>query len=1042
MSITLTLAVAAALAAPGALPPGSGAPSQIVNFLDGQVVDLSADVDGSLLYCTTAGDVGRLDAEGAATLLVDGSSGAFPFELRAVHPTPDGAVAVVDVVGDLYHVPALGGAPTLVYQDLYLINEPTDLVVDASGNHAVAVQTISTGYRAIAWIDVSGPGSPSDKLWSYYLVKHRPVALAHDPQTGGFLLADAAAAGSLLALTTGPSPETSPLDTVTGPGFSSAALDGDLATEADGSAWWVAGDDLYRHDRISGVTSLVESGGAPRRAVAIGPSSSASGSVTGYSVWLVEGSSPSALREVANAAPPAPVFAASMGTVPGRGLPVLVHVGLNAYCLSGERGGTLLIGGDQWDQLPQVRRFDPATGGVAIVANQDDGITFRIEGLTTLPDGAILGLTSEGRVHRIDEHPTVVSTVFDDPGDQLVMAKGFTRDRDGRLFIAERAAFGWGRVWEADGPGPPSVLAFTDDTRGALADVFTGDILVSEWVSAGFGGRVASVDVPGAQLETFGAFDTLNFANGSIWGDGELLLDCRGAVYTTCEDGFAVHRYDRYSGERVRVGAGYLNRPSGLAIAPSRPTTTSDTGWSLYVSEWTNLWELPGSPAPAPRALDRAAPPIGAPVGFVPPQYGDPRFAVADPDGGAALIGTDGGHLLRLPLDGSAATVLAGPADGLGGDLVAGAVDALGTLWVATADGVVSTLSAGTGWSASTFFTDPQDLLENVRALALRANGDLFVLDRPASTPAAGRVSVVAGDQVADIARTARGEGAAVCPLSGELFVSQRGAPGDGRGEVLRVAVTIDSVRAGHVLPSDLTTPRGYDVGQHAGPVAFDADGHLYLGAGDEGRVHRLDRVTGDTTVLAGGYDGPTGLFLAPGTPGVAGPQGTSLFVLDGHALYEHGVAGLPAPTQAAPSGGGGPIDLAAAGRVDFGATTPMSIDHPGAAGAFYFVLPGTSGKDTGFPLAALGKASDPRILPLDLDPLWFQYLLPPTFVNFQGTLDGSGQSPPTLGILVPADPALESAGVFVDLFWIAVDFFAPNGVSTIGGTTHLFLGP
>ncbi|QDU67799.1 hypothetical protein [Engelhardtia mirabilis] len=1035
-ALTLTGAL---LAAPCGASPATQ--SQLATTVSGQVVDLIRDSDGRLLYCTTAGDVGRIEANGSVTLLVTAVSGAFPNPLRALHPTPDGQIAVIDQFGEIWHVPPGGGAPVLVYDNLYLINDPTDLIVDASGNHVAAVATISSGYRALAWVDVSGPEPPSAKLWSYYLVANQPLAIAPDPQTGGLLLADATAGGLLQALTTGTAPVASLIDGFTVPGIGSSSLDGDLATEVDGSAYWIAGPKLLHHDRFAGTTNLIETGSAPRRGLAIAPSSSGSGSSTGFSVWIAQGNGPTEIRELIDAGAPAPLFADSLGQVPSPGEHVLFHSGLNVFCMASEPDGSLLVGGDLWGSLAEVRRIDPATGTVNLVASDANGLDGRIEGLSVQPDSSILALTFLGRVRRIQENPLSVTKLFEDPGDQIVVAKGLAAARDGRSYLAERAGYAFGHIWEVEN-GSATVLATSTDSRGVVGDPFTNTLLASEWGSAGFGGRVAVVDETNGELDPFGIFDTLNFANGHTWGDGDLLVDCMGGVYTSCEDEFAVYRYDRFTGAKVRVGSGYLNRPAGMALAPSRPGTPSDTGWSLYVTEWNNLWEIPHMPAPAPSVLDRDAPVVGAPVGFLPPQYGAARFALADPAGAAAIVGTDAAHLLRLPLDGSPATILAGPAEGLVGDLVAGVARASGELYIANAEGIVFSIGAGSGWQATVAYSDTGDQIHDLRGLALRDTGDMVILDRSPMAPAAARIGIVSGGSITDWARSAGGESLAISPLSGDLYVSQQGKPGEVRGELLRVTLDTVLARAGHVLPSDLGSPRGYSVGDGEGELCFTTDGILFVLEGDTGRVQRFDTVLGDSAVFAGGYAHPTGLFLAPGTPGVAGPQGTSLFVLDGYALYEHGVSGLPVPAQSRPTGGGSAIDMNIAGLVDFGGFTPFGIDHPAAAGQTYFVLPGFSGKGDGFPLAVFGDTADPRILPLSLDPLWFQFLLPPTFVDFQGVLDGAGKSPPSAGLSIPADPGLQSAGIFMDMFWITIDFSSPNGVTSIGGTTQLFFGP
>jgi hypothetical protein len=91
----------------------------------------------------------------------------------------------------------------------------------------------------------------------------------------------------------------------------------------------------------------------------------------------------------------------------------------------------------------------------------------------------------------------------------------------------------------------------------------------------------------------------------------------------------------------ARIGSGYLNHPSGLAIAPSTAGSGSTTGWSLYVAEWNSLWEKPSVPAPASTLVDatmglsagsgpassgpRTVRPGPTPAGGLPPRSGGTR---------------------------------------------------------------------------------------------------------------------------------------------------------------------------------------------------------------------------------------------------------------------------------------------------------------------------------------------------------------------------------------------------------------------------------
>src|SRR4030095_7518433 len=120
-----------------------------------------------------------------------------------------------------------------------------------------------------------------------------------------------------------------------------------------------------------------------------------------------------------------------------------------------------------------------------------------------------------------------------------------------------------------------------------------------------------------------------------------------------------------------------LNRPSGLVIARSTPASGSTTGWSLYVSEFTKLWEIPNMAAPAPRMSDTEAPPVGRLVGWMPSTVGTPRALGRDPAGHGVLVSTNAGTIERMAMDGTHTTV-AGAAQGLFGDLAALATNSSG----------------------------------------------------------------------------------------------------------------------------------------------------------------------------------------------------------------------------------------------------------------------------------------------------------------------------------------------------------------------------
>jgi len=204
-----------------------------------------------------------------------------------------------------------------------------------------------------------------------------------------------------------------------------------------------------------------------------------------------------------------------------------------------------------------------------------------------------------------------------------------------------------------------------------------GGLLFSQWHGTGFNGTVDRYHFDDGTTEKLPGFEGINFANDFVWGDGDLCVDVHGSIYAVSEDDWSLIRYSASREGFKRIGSGYLNHPSGLAIAPSTPGVTSSTGWSLYVSEFDHLWEKPNMPAPASTLVDSSLG-FGAErsLACAPhPRFGRPLVLAPLPrtslPGVGGLIGTSGGWVLAF--DGRTGEVrpVAGPDDGLRGPIVA-----------------------------------------------------------------------------------------------------------------------------------------------------------------------------------------------------------------------------------------------------------------------------------------------------------------------------------------------------------------------------------
>ncbi len=639
----------------------------VTHVLPGLVKDLSPDTAGGILYCTFERDVGRVvPGLNAVTLLATAAnSPAFQGQLRAVAETPSGGVAVVDAFGHVYVLPG-GVAPAVqVYSDLYMISDATDLVVDARGSFLIASATPSSGQRGLNWISADG------QRWSYYLVQHQPAQLAHDPLTGGLVLSETTSGGNLRLITAGdPYRRSTGLDTLTHPGISSFQDDGDVAAEADGDLYWIAGGSVWKHTRASGATTLFASGYGQLRGVVIAASHGWQPSATGWSLYVAEGAYPTRLREIPGVGAPGPVLASDQGPVPWKGNKINVIFGFQAFDLAADDSGRLVLGGTQFGSSQFIKRVTLSPGpSIATVATNASGLSGIVEGVVVAPDDSIYALTRPGAIQRVTEGPLTVTTLFTDPANQITAGKDLALDVNGALYAATREAWDFGKILRIEGGGAVLVRT-TEETRGLAANP-AGGLLFSQWHNTGFHGTVDLHHFDDGSLEVLPGFTGMNYTNDFVWGDGDICVDANGSIYTVSEDDWALIRYDPAEDAFVRLGSGYLNHPSGLAIAPSSPGAGSTTGWSLFVAEFDNLWERPSVPPPASTLVDsNFLLTLGrAPFGTPHPRFGKPRVLAPAP-GGGVLVGTASGQVLALEHEGGEAVALTDSA-GLGGAIVA-----------------------------------------------------------------------------------------------------------------------------------------------------------------------------------------------------------------------------------------------------------------------------------------------------------------------------------------------------------------------------------
>jgi hypothetical protein len=673
--LAATLLVAAPVASAQQTAP-SGAPQKTVETgtvdvlaeIPGQVHDLTRDSLGRILYCTLD-EVGRIDPEtGEVTVLASPANAWFPVPLRALAETPGGDIAVLDRDG---HIRVLVGglAPALIrYTDHYMIQDATDLIVDARGNFLVASATPSYGQRGMNWIANGG------QRWGYYLVAHEPVQLAADPLTGNVLISGQGAGGALYLVDSNDLHRpTSPLDTVTRPGVSSTLDDGHVAVESDGDIWWAASGKLCFGSRKDGQTRVVREGFGVLRGAVIAPASGNLWAASGYSLYLAEGQNPTVIREVPGVGEPCPMIAVDQGEVPDRGLLVPVTLNMQCFELTADNAGNLLLGGALWGSPAYLKRVTLGSNpGITTVATSADGLAGLVEGVAVAPDDSIYTLSRTGVVQHITEGPLSVTTIFSDAGQEITTGKDLVLDVNGDLYVGTREYWGMGKVLEISG-GAATLLTTTAESRG-LAAGLTGGMYVTQWNNVAFHGTIDRLRLSDLILEPQPGFIGMNYTNDAVWADGDIAVDVNGSIYTVSEDDWSLVRYDPAFDGYVRLGSSYLNHPSGLAIAPSRPGSGSTTGWSLYVSEFDYIWEKPSVPAPASTLVDASLGLVAGGrhvAGSVNPRFGRPRTMALAQDGTTLLVATSKSHVIAIDPATGAVLDLAGPESGLRGDLVA-----------------------------------------------------------------------------------------------------------------------------------------------------------------------------------------------------------------------------------------------------------------------------------------------------------------------------------------------------------------------------------
>jgi hypothetical protein len=447
-----------------------------------------------------------------------------------------------------------------------------------------------------------------------------------------------------------------------------------MAAEASGGFYWIAGGTVYRRSRSQNQTQVFASGYGPLRGAVIAAASGLENDGSPWSLYVAEGSNPTKIVELPGVAAPASLIAADQGPHPGRGARVNVTYGFQVLDLTVDQQGRLLLVGTNYGAttIHYLKRLQAIpTPTLTTLASSANGLVGPLEGVCLAPDHSLYTLARGGTIQHVTLGPLSISTLFTDPANQITAAKDLALDVDGSFYVATREAWDLGKIMKVAG-GSASLLSFTEETRGLAANP-AGGMYISQWRNQGFAGTVDLFHFANNTIQTLSGFSGLNFSNEDGRGDGKICVDVDGTVFATAMDCWSAVRYHPNLNGFERIGTGYTRYLSGLAIGISTPSSGSTTGWSLYVSDFDNLYEFPSSRPPASTLVDAT---LGLTMdrGVVAtphPRYGKPGVLARQPSPTGAWIGTEEGWLLSVDTTTGAVTEVAGPAHGLRGRVLA-----------------------------------------------------------------------------------------------------------------------------------------------------------------------------------------------------------------------------------------------------------------------------------------------------------------------------------------------------------------------------------
>ena len=350
--------------------------------------------------------------------------------------------------------------------------------------------------------------------------------------------------------------------------FSNGVADADTVVDVQGYVYAAAQDEgavLRYLPGKQGFERVLSGYTKPLSGLQLAPSTPASGSTTGWSLWVTDHDH---LYELVSSQPPASPLVDS--TVPRAGAPLALlppRFGRPVDLVSDPDGETLFVATEPGTLL----EVDVTAGAVQVLAGSTDGLPAELAALARRADGRLVAASRGGQVVEVDPASSRVETLVQAPTLSSLDVRGLALDAHERIVLVDRSGEE-GRIVRFAG-GRFETLARSPGGLRAARDPRTGGLVFT--LEDG-GGSLGALGRGRRELRTTGSAIT-DLAFGDA--DGGLAFDAAGNLYLAAGPTGRVLRVDRTTGAVLAVSGNHA-RPVAVAVTTS--TLFVLDGWTVF----------------------------------------------------------------------------------------------------------------------------------------------------------------------------------------------------------------------------------------------------------------------------------------------------------------------------------------------------------------------------------------------------------------------------------------------------------------------------